>query len=205
MYNPKIITIMSKTSILSVICLLAMFLTTSCGSKKQVVQKSKSPFGEVYSMPCEAHDTKEKYAATGIFRGSSYQKGECHRNAIANAKAIIREKYHSVYKGMISEYSSNAGNNSGNDIATKIERAGDEVVEAVLNDAYEVCSKFSAVDDDGMVECYVAIEIEKGELAAKVAKGVSNVLSDKEKEEINFNEFTYRKQMEERMKNQKAE
>lgn len=182
-----------------------MFITTSCGSKKQVVQKSKSPFGEVYSMPCEAHDTKEKYAATGIFRGSSYQKGECHRNAIANAKAIIREKYHSVYKGMISEYSSNAGNNSGNDIATKIERAGDEVVEAVLNDAYEVCSKFSAVDDDGMVECYVAIEIEKGELAAKVAKGVSNVLSDKEKEEINFNEFTYRKQMEERMKNQKAE
>lgn len=197
--------IMSKTSILYVICLLAMFLTSSCGSKKQVVQKSKSPFGEVFSMPCEVHDTKEKYAATGIFRGSSYQKGECHRNAIANAKAIIREKYHSAYKGMISEYSSNTGNNSGNDIATKIERAGDEVVEAVLNDAYEVCSKFSAVDDDGMVECYVAIEIEKGELAAKVAKGVSNVLSDKEKEEINFNEFTYRKQMEERMKNQKAE
>ena len=195
---------MSKSTFLSVICLLAMFIT-SCGSKKQVVQTSNSPFGEVYSIPCEVHDTKEKYAATGIFRGSSYQKGECHRNAIANAKAIIREKYHSVYKGMISEYSSNAGNNRGNDIAAKIERAGDEVVEAVLNDAYEVCSKFSAVDADGMVECYVAIEIEKGELASKVAKGVSNALSDKEKEEINFNEFLYRKQMEDRMKNQKAE
>lgn len=186
---------------------VAVLSLASCGTKQQVVSNannSTDPFGEVFSMPCgEFRDTAEKFAATGIYRGSSYQKGECHINAIANAKAIIREKYHHVYKGMVSDYSSTIGNNRGNDIATKLERAGDAILDVVLNDAYEVCTKFSKVFDDGMIECYVAIEISKGELAEKVAKKVSDVLSDEEKEKINFNEYNYRKQMEERMKNYK--
>lgn len=183
----------------------ASLFISSCGSKSNVVSqspRSTAPFGEVYSMPCaNVKDTPEKFAAVGIYRGSSYQKGECHINAIANAQAIIREKYHHVYKGMISNYSSTIGNNRGNDIATKLERAGDVILDAMLNDAYEVCTKFSSVFDDGMVECYVGIEIPKGELAEKVSKKVADVLTDEEKEKINFNEYNYRKQMEERMKN----
>ncbi|MBP3470664.1 MAG: hypothetical protein J6K41_00295 [Paraprevotella sp.] len=184
-----------------------MLLIQSCGNKKSVVTQAPqnaAPFGEVYSMPCgNVKDTPEKFAAVGIYRGSSYQKGECHLNAIANAQAIIREKYHHAYKGMISNYSSTIGNNRGNDIATKLERAGDVILDAMLNDAYEVCTKFSNVFDDGMIECYVGIEIPKGELAEKVAKKVADVLTDEEKEKINFNEYNYRKQMEERMKNYK--
>ena len=184
-----------------------LLLICACGSKKNVVSQqsqSSAPFGEVYSIPCgNVKDTPEKFAAVGIYRGSSYQKGECHLNAIANAQAIIREKYHHAYKGMISNYSSTIGNNRGNDIATKLERAGDVILDAMLNDAYEVCTKFSNVFDDGMIECYVGIEIPKGELAEKVSKKVADVLTDEEKEKINFNEYNYRKQMEERMKNYK--
>lgn len=199
--------IMDKTFYVSVFSCMAILLT-SCGSKKQVVAtvQNSAPFGEVYSMPCgDFRDTKDKFAATGIYRGSSYQKGECHLNAIANAQAIIREKYHHSYQGMISNYNSTIGNNRGNDITAKLERAGDAVLNMMLNDAFEVCTKFSNVFDDGMVECYVAIEIQKGELAEKVAKKVADVLTDEEKEEINFNEYNYRKQMEERMQNYKAE
>lgn len=196
-----------KKSICIITVSTLLLLVCSCGSKKSVVSQqpqSTAPFGEVYSMPCgSVKDTPEKFAAVGIYRGSSYQKGECHLNAIANAQAIIREKYHHAYKGMISNYSSTIGNNRGNDIATKLERAGDVVLDAMLNDAYEVCTKFSNVFDDGMIECYVGIEIPKGELAAKVSKKVSDVLTDDEKEKINFNEYNYRKQMEERMKNYK--
>ncbi len=185
-------------------------LMSSCGGSKQVVNTApvncSSPFGEVYSMPCgEFHDTKEKFAATGIYRGSSYQKGECQLQALENAKALVRAKYHHTYKGMISDYGSSIGNNRGNDIETKLTRAGDQVINAVLNDAYQVCTKFSNVQDDGMVECYVAIEVEKGEIAEKVAKQVADVLTPDEKEKINFNEYNYRKQMEERMKNYKEE
>lgn len=196
-----------KKSICIIMVSAMAVLFYSCGSKKSVVSqqpRSTEPFGEVYSMPCgNVKDTPEKFAAVGIYRGSSYQKGECHLNAIANAQAIIREKYHHAYKGMISNYSSTIGNNRGNDIATKLERAGDVVLDAMLNDAYEVCTKFSSVFDDGMIECYVGIEIPKGELAEKVSKKVGDVLTDDEKEKINFNEYNYRKQMEERMKNYK--
>ena len=104
---------------------------------------------------------------------------------------------------MISNYSSTVGNNRGNDIATKLERAGDVVLDAMLNDAYEVCTKFSNVFDDGMIECYVGLEIPKGELAEKVSQKVADVLTDEEKEKINFNQYNYRKQMEDRMKNYK--
>lgn len=194
---------MKTRTFIYAVCLTTTVLA-SCGSKKQVVKNvPNAPFGEVYSMPCEIHDTKEKFAATGIYKGSSNQKGECHLNAIANAKAIIREKYRHAYKGMISDYSSTIGNNRGNDISTKLERAGDVVIEAVLNDAYEVCSKFSSVQDDGMIECYVSIEIYKDELADKVSKQVANVLTDDEKLKINFQEEEYRKRMEERMMNYK--
>lgn len=197
---------MTKKIFISALCLMALMLG-SCGSKKQVVAqepKSGNPFGETYSMPCgEFHDTPEKFAGVGIYRGSSYQKGEVHKNAIANAQGIIREKYHYAYKGMISDYSSTIGNNRGNDIATKLERAGDVILDIMLNDAYEVCSKFSSVQNDGMIECYVALEIPKGELAEKVAKKVADVLSQEEKERIRFDEYNYRKQMEERMKGYK--
>ena len=78
-------------------------------------------------------------------------------------------------------------------------------MDVILNDAMAVCQKFSAVQADGMIECYVAIKIPKGEIAEKVARKVADVLTDEEKEEIGFQEYNYRKQMEERMKNYKAE
>lgn len=182
---------------------IACIFFVSCGTSKKVepITKSNAPFGEVYSMPCEVYDTPDHFTATGIYRGSSYQKDECHKNALRNARQIIYEKYSHTYKGMISDYSGSFGTNKGNDIARKIESAGDQVINAILNDVYETCTKFSNVFDDGMIECYVAIEVSKKEIAEKVSKGVSDVLTQEEKENINFNEFSYRKQMEERMKN----
>lgn len=182
------------------------FMACSCSSQKNVANQSKSggsPFGKTYSLPCDVKDTKDKFAATGIYRGSSYQKGECHLNALANAKDVIREKYHHSYKGMISNYSKTIGNNRGNDIETKLERAGDAVLDMMLNDAYEVCSQFSEVYDDGMIECYVGIEISKDDIAKNVSKSVADVLTQDEKDRINFDEYNFRKEMEERMKNYK--
>ncbi len=178
-------------------------LISSCGGSKNATgtARDKNPFGRTYKMPCgDYFDTKEKFAATGIYRGSSYQKGEVHIQALENAKAVIRSKFHHVYKGMISDYSSSIGNNRGNDISAKMERAGDAVLDLVLNDTYEKCIEWGRVEDDGHIECYVAIEIEKGELASKVSKKVADVLTEDEKNKIKFDEYNYRKQMEERMK-----
>ncbi len=190
----------------------AAIAMVSCGASKKAAVKAQAqataPFGEVYSMPCEVYDTPEEFAATGIYRGSSYQKGECQLYALENAKQLVYAKYHHSYYGMISNYGSSFGTNRGNDIRTKLQRAGDAVIEAMLNDIQACCIKFSGVQDDGMIECYVAIKVPKQALAAEVAKSVADVLSPQEKEEINFEEYQYRKLMEQRFneyKERKAE
>lgn len=186
-------------------------VATACGAQKRVpVQtqsqsQSSAPFGEVYSLPCEVYDTNNEFAATGIYRGSSYQKGECQLNALENAKQLVYAKYHHAYNGMISNYSSSIGNNRGNDIATKLQRAGDQVVKAVLNDIQACCIKFSGVQEDGMIECYVGIKVPKQAIAAQVAKTVADVLTPDEKMQINFEEDQYRKQMEARFNEYKEQ
>ncbi len=187
--------------------LFAIFAVCSCGTSKktsaqvQTSSVSNAPFGEVYSMPCEVYDTDTEFAATGIYRGSSYQKGECQLNALENAKQLVYAKFKHTYNGMISNYSNTIGNNRGNDIETKLERAGDQVVKAILNDIQACCVKFSGVQSDGNIECYVAIKVPKRVIADQVTKTISDNLTQEEKDRIGFDEYNYRKQMEERMKN----
>ena len=59
--------------------------------------------------------------------------------------------------------------------------------------------KFFAAGADGMVECYVGITVPKAMIAEQVTNAVSDVLTPEEKEAIGFDEFVYRKQMQERM------
>lgn len=198
---------MKKNFILLVAVTTAISLNISCGSQKQVVQQktSGSPFGDVYEVPCAVYDNNEEFAATGIYRGSMNQKGEVHKFALQNAQSIIRMKIKHAYKGMVSDYSSSTGNNAGNDIETKVAMAGDQIIDAVVNNTSECCVKFSSVGDDGHIECYVAIKISKNDLSEKIAKEVSNKLSDDEKMRINFNESQYREQMDKKFEQYKEE
>lgn len=186
-----------------------VMVLASCGASRRAPVQAQisntAPFGETYAMPCEVYDTPDEFAATGIYRGSSYQKGECQLNALENAKQLVYAKYHHSYNGMISNYSSTIGNNRGNDIATKLQRAGDQVVNAILNDIAASCVRFSAVQDDGMIECYVAIKVPKQAIAAQTAKTIADVLTPDEKLLINFEEEQYRKQMEQRFNDYKEQ
>lgn len=181
---------------------MLLMATVSCGAQKQVAEQKKggSPFGDVFEIPCAIYDTDEDFAATGIYRGSMKQKGEVHKFALANAQDIVRMKIKHAYKGMVSNFSSSIGNNNGNDIEAKINMAGDQIIDAVVNNTSENCVKFSAVGDDGHIECYVAIRVSKNYLSEKVSEEVATILSDDEKKKIGFDEFMFRKQMDERFK-----
>lgn len=190
------------------IAAVAALVICSCGTVKktryqqnQNGQLTTSPFGESFTAPCQVYDSDTEFAATGIYRGSSYQKGECQKFALENAKQLVYAKYHHSYEGMISNYSSSIGNNRGNDIETKLQQAGDQVVKAILNDVQECCVQWSGVQPDGNIECYVAIKVPKSVIANQVAKKIADNLTQDEKDRINFNEYSYRKEMEERMKN----
>lgn len=194
---------MSKEKMKKILLSLAVaslaLVFVSCGSSKNVVSNNNNnngnPFGETYEMPCAVYDTDTDFAATGIFRGSSYQKGELLKWALQNAQEQVRMKIQHAYKGMVSNYSQNLGNNQGNDIERKMTMAGDQIIDAMINDTRAVCQRFGAVDDSGHIECYVAIQISKKDLSDKVAKAVENVLTEDEKMRIGFNEMKYREQM----------
>ena len=202
---------MKKNLVLAVILIVSAVILSACNSQKSSVQSSNqksgsNPFGGgTYIPPCEIYDTPTEFAATGIFRGSSNQKGEVHKNALLNAQDIIRTKMKHAYKGMVSEYSSSIGNNKGNDIERKMTSAGDRIIDAIINETAESCIRYGEVQSDGHLECYVAIQISKQEVAQKVAQEVQDKLTQDEKDRISFNEQEYRKQMEERFKQYKEE
>lgn len=180
---------------------MTALMCMSCAAKKPVAQqptRSTNPFGDTFEAPCTVYDTPEHFAATGIFRGSSRQLGEVQKGALLNAQELVRLKMQHAYKGMVSEYASNIGNNQGNDIERKMTSAGDRMIDAIINETAQSCTKYGAVEEDGHITCYTAIEIPKGDAAQRIAKAVKDNLTDDEKMRINFNEDQYRQQMEKR-------
>lgn len=201
--------IMKKFNLFAVVLLSAAVLT-ACGAKKSVAQTSGNngggnPFGETWPMPCEVYDTPQQFAATGIFRGSANQRGEVQKNALLNAQEMVRLKMKHAYKGMVSDYSSSIGNNKGNDIERKMTSAGDRIIDKIINETAQSCTRWSSVESDGHITCYTAIQIPKQETAQKIAQEIEDKLTQEEKDRIGFNEYNYRKQMEERFQNYKDE
>lgn len=191
------------------IILAASMLFASCGAQKYSMvsdqQRQRSPFGEAYEAPCTVYDTPEQFAATGIYEGSYRQKGQVQKFALRNAKELVREKFHHSYQGLISDYSQSIGNNRGNDITNKMTSAGDQIVDIILNDIQSSCTKYSNISEDGKIECYVGIIVPKDLIADQVTNAVADVLTKEEKEAIAFDEYVYRKQMMERMKEYKEQ
>lgn len=188
------------------VTMTAWVMAIGCGmSKVSTVadRKPKNPFGDTFEAPCQVYDTPQKFAATGIFRGSSYQRGEVQKNALLAAQELIRLKMQHAYKGMVSEYSSSIGNNKGNDVERKMTSAGDRIIDKIINETSQSCVRWGGVEDDGHITCYTAIEIPKGEVAAEITKEVADKLTQEEKDRIGFNEQEYRKEMAKRFEDYK--
>lgn len=182
-------------TILMIVCLFA-----SCGSKQVVAQskQTQNPFGETFEAPCQVYDTKQDFAASTSFRGSSMQRNEVQKNALLAAQDLIRLKMQHAYKGMVSEYSASVGNNRGNDVERKMNSAGDRIIDAIINETMQSCVRWSGIYDDGDIECYIAIEISKEETARRISQEVKEHLTQDEKDRIGFNEEQYREKMQQR-------
>ncbi len=188
---------MKKFSIIAASVVLAL-MAASCGAPRQMATApaSNSPFGETFEAPCQEYDTEEYFTSTGIANGPQTRMGMVHEMALANAQNIVRQKMQHAYKGAIDDYSNAIGTNAGTDMQEKIERGGTQVIDRIINDTQENCVKYSAVDSRGNVSCYVGIRISKEEVATAIA----DYVSDDEELKIRFNEFDFRKRMEETFK-----
>ena len=198
---------MKKLNLFAAVLLMMVVTLASCGAKKQVAASNnanvRSPFGQTFEMPCTIFDTKEDFAATGVYRGSYKKKDELQINALLKAKELIINKAKGVYSGMVSTYGQAHGNNNGNDVADKMNRALDFILDGMLNDANTVCLKWGEIESDGNMECYMAIQISKQELAQKTAQKVAENLTDDEKLRIDFQEKQFREEMEKRLQQYK--
>jgi hypothetical protein len=187
------------TAIVAIISMTAV----SCGTSKKATTANNtprpgSPFGEVYEVPAAEYDTDEYFGATGIASGPSTQMGQLQLNALTNAQDVVRQKMQHAYKGLVSTYANSFGTNAGNDIETALQRAGDQVIDAIVNDTQ--ASKgpmFSAVDDKGHTTCYIGIRVSKKAVQDRIA----DLVSDDEELKIRFKEDEFRKRMEETFKN----
>ncbi|WP_163214167.1 hypothetical protein [Bacteroides sp. 519] len=184
-----------------ILVLLFCIGLSACGSQRvatstpapvaPVAKTSKSPFGETFTVPCPMYDDDEWFGATGIARGSYERMDVLQEMALTNAQNLCRQKMKHAYKGMVSDYAKYIGNNQGSNARTNIERAGDQVIDAIVNDTQSKCTEFSAVDDKGYVACYVGIKISKKEIADKIVDQISR----DEEMGIGFEEDQYRKSM----------
>jgi hypothetical protein len=189
---------------LSVLLMTALVLS-SCSAKQPLAggQKTQNPFGETFEAPCQVYDTKQDFAASTSFRGSSMQRNEVQKNALLAAQDLIRLKMQHAYVGMVSEYSASVGNNRGNDIERKMSSAGDRIIDAIINETLQSCVRWSGIYDNGDIECYIAIEISKEETARRISKEVKDHLTQDEKDRIGFNEEQYREKMQKRFEEYK--
>lgn len=189
--------------------ILLLFMTAclvaACGGSKQVVNPNQdlsrtpltsTPFGVTYDVPDFEPDTDEYFAAVGIAEGAKARMGVLQQDALTNAQSMIRQKMKHAYKGMISEYTNSMGINSASDIATKIERGGDQIIDAIVNDTQARSIKFSGVDEKGNVTCFVSVRINKKEAADQIASQIS----EDQELKLRFNEEQFRKRMEEQFK-----
>jgi hypothetical protein len=193
--------------ILSFATLVAVAVAlSSCGGGQQVANSGSakgggSPFGEVYESPCTIPDTDDEFGATGIANGSKNRMDVLQTSALTNAQNIIRQKMQHAYVGAIDDYSNYIGNNAGSDAQAKVERAGTQIIDRIVNDTKAVCGpKFSSVDEKGDVMCFVGIRISKKQVVDAITDHVSN----DEELKIRFQEQEFRKRMDENFKKYKV-
>jgi hypothetical protein len=148
---------------------------------------AQNPFPETYEAPCQKYDTKTHFVASTAFRGSSRQLGEVHQNALLDAQKLVALKLKHFYTGFVADYSSSIGNNCGNDIETAMLSAGLRVIAEMVNETGETCVKWSPIEDDGHITCFLSIEVPKDTLAKRIAEEIQDMLTPEEKTRIKFN------------------
>ena len=180
--------------------IIMCLLIVSCKSSNKTASQtsgSGNPFRDVYEAPCTQHDTDDEFAATGISNGSRNRMDVLQTAALTNAQNIVRQKMQHAYKGAIDDYSNYVGTNAGSDAVNKVERAGTQIIDRIVNDTKAVCGPlFSSVDDKGSVDCYIGIRISK----KQISDAIADFVSADEELKIRFDEQEFRKRMEESFK-----
>lgn len=152
-------------------------------------------------IPCvdASMDDDDYFRDLGI--GTSINKQSARKAAVEASKSMIKSRLGGMIKGVSTDYSRIvAGQAPADKVQRIIEEEFTQVVEKMLNDADKTCEDMYQLPS-GEFEAYYAIQISKKEIINKT----SNVLSQNEELEIEFNREQFRKFAEKRMEEMKKE
>lgn len=186
---------MKKTIILALMALAIVAVPANAQNRRnkksqaqqqEQVQEPKNPFGPTFTMPCQVYDTKQEFAATSAYQGPRKQPHEVQKNALLGAQELIRVKMQHAYKGSIKDFSATSGDDYGNTISHKMVAEGERIIDLIIRETMASCVEWGPEDEKGNIECFVAIQISKEEVARRISQELSIQLTQEEKLYIKY-------------------
>jgi len=201
---------MKKNLFMMVALVAGVSVMTSCGgSSKQVVAQTQvlqssgnyaDAFGPTASVPLARPDNAEYWYEVGVATGTKSNFSDLQDNALLSAQRRIAMKMKHAYKGVVSDYANSYTTKRGTDTQSKMERAGDRIIDAIVGNTDGLDYRQN-LDDKGNLTYFVLIGVSKKETSDKIA----NAISKDEKLGMDFKESEFRKTMDEKFAKFKEE
>ncbi|MGX8712460.1 MAG: hypothetical protein ACSW8I_02090 [bacterium] len=156
---------------------IATLAMMSCGSSKQTQNNgpslSETYAGKTIELPCSGKNKsdKEYYRQLGV--GKDTELSIAQANALKNAKDLLLKRLGGMVVGLSTNYSKTYQKSGrGDDLEGIVESELTTAVKKALEDADNACEQ-AAVLPTGEIQYYYVIEVQKQDLAGKMAKAIS--------------------------------
>lgn len=160
---------------------------------------NNKPIDQTKSQPCWMGDTKDYFAASGrivIMAGGEYESNyTIEINKLLNTlRQQVKQKVGGKYTAIMRDYFDQLDVDANSAVASHIESAGEEAVDAYLNETKEACRQLTDPDDSGKQYIYIGITVSKEKLAEAMVNGVkeSKTIPDDVRDKVRQNEKDFR-------------
>lgn len=148
---------------------IALFVITSCGSKKAALN------GDVeVIVPCSGpeYSSNDEYFRGGAMAQSSDQN-MAKKKAMQDARALLATAIAPSLKRVIDQYGSSYDQKGQDEVRGRYMEISRTVVNQQLNDVRVICEKMTK-SSEGKYKCYIALEMSKDGLLETMNKNILN-------------------------------
>ena len=192
-----------------------VFFMAACASQQKVSQSAAGQQGEdeeswdeeTISIPCFVADADtDFFSCTQIVTTTKARRGDAITFARQHAQDDCAQKAKHAVQGLMTSYRNNYGNNKGDDIASKMENGFNHIIDTMLGETKDACLQQSKkADKYGRGTIYLQIKISRDKLADALADAAPDMVSEEEKEKLDFQHHNFKKEMKEALSNYKTE
>ena len=144
---------------------------------------------------CFMPDDDEYYTASGMMRvkmgGNDMGEKDFtvqKNKLLGSCQQQLQMKFKGSYKAVVRDYFVQMDIDSKSSVASKIESAGEKIIDQVINDTEAVCEEYGDMDEAGYAMLYMGIQMRKSAVIEQIVKGIS----EDEQLKVRFNEEKFR-------------